>query len=221
MDPRRLRPTDHHGGLIFAGQMLLVLAAAWLDEGERHTPASVFAAAIAVSAVTVLLLGHRRSATFLAALSGLAVAGILIDGERLEIRLPGMLVLAVVYAWAASLSVRHAFATDVAAAQRILCGAAGYVMIGFIFAVLHALVDGWRDGAYLLPAGPEAVRTPRWLDFIWMSFSILTTAGFAELAPVDRWASMLCTLEAITGILFPATLIARIASLPSRPDAAA
>lgn len=217
MDPRRLHPAAHHGGLIFAGQVLLVLAAPWLDEGERHTPANVFATALAVSAVTVLLLGHRRSATLLAGLAGLAVAAIVVAGERFEIRLPGMIVLAVVYAWAAGLSVRHAFATDVAATQRILCGAAGYVMIGFIFAVLHALVGMWRDGAYVLTAGLEPARTPRWLDFVWLSFSLLTTAGFAELAPVDRWASMACSLEAIAGILFPATLIARIASLPAPP----
>jgi len=217
MDPRRLHPAAHHGGVIFAGQILLLFAVPWLDEGERHVPLGVFATAIAVSAVTVLLLGHRRSATFLAALSGLSLVAILVAGERLNLRLPGMLGLALVYARAAWLSVRHAFATGVTATQRILCGAAGYVMLGFIFAVLHALVGMWQDGAYVSAAG----RQPRWLDFVWLSFSILTTAGFAEFVAVDRWASMLCSLGAITGVLFPATLIARIASLPSEPDAPA
>jgi len=207
---------EHHGGLIFCGQILLVILAPFFDEGERHTPASMFVAAIAVSAVTVLLLGHRRSATILAVVCGLAVTAIVGDGQRFAVRLPGMLVLAIAYAYAASLSVRHAFATDVAAKQRILCGAAGYVMIGFIFAVLHTLLGLWKDGAYVLPE-IEAGRPTRWIDYLWLSFSTLTTAGFGDLMPVGQWANMLCALEAIAGILFPATLIARIASLPTAP----
>jgi hypothetical protein len=35
------------------------------------------------------------------------------------------------------------------------------------------------------------------------------------LSPVGAWANALCTLESLCGILFPATLIARIASLPA------
>jgi hypothetical protein len=60
-------------------------------------------------------------------------------------------------------------------------------------------------------------REPRWIDFVWLSFSTLTTAGYCDLAPIGRWASAVCTLEALCGILFPATLIARIASLPAHP----
>jgi hypothetical protein len=60
-------------------------------------------------------------------------------------------------------------------------------------------------------------REPRWIDFVWLSFSTLTTAGYCDLAPIGRWASAVCTLEALCGIPFPATLIARIASLPANP----
>lgn len=213
----RHRRLPHHGGLIFLGQILLVIFVPLLDHGERHTPVEMFLAALAVSALTVLALGRRRTAILMAAMCGLAITSITLWGNLLEIRLPGMLTLAVAYSYAAWLCVRDAFATELAAAQRILCGAAGFVMTGFIFAVLHNLLGGWLDGVYtILPAG-ESSRAPRWIDFVWLSFSTLTTAGYCDLAPTGRWANTLCTLEALCGILFPATLIARIASLPGTP----
>ncbi|MFM8414692.1 MAG: potassium channel family protein [Planctomycetota bacterium] len=208
-------PLVQHGGLIFLGQILLVLLVPLVDQGEMHTPVAMFAGAIAVSAVTVMLLGHRRPALALAAICGLAVVGLFVRGDTMQIRLPGTLVLVVAYIWGSSLCIRHAFVGEVAASQRILCGAASFIMLGFVFAVLHTLLGVASPGAYVLPADLEGNRSPRWIDFVWLSFSTLTTAGYGDLAPVGRWASALCTLEALCGILFPATLIARIASLPS------
>ena len=207
----------HHGGLIFFGQILLVMLVPILDHGERHTPAEMFAAALGVSGFTVLALGHRRTAIVMSACCALAITSIVFWGDHFEIRLPGMLILAVAYSYAAWLCVRHAFSAEIAAAQRILCGAAGFVMTGFIFAVLHNLLGGWMDGVYAIATGPAGDREPRWIDFVWLSFSTLTTAGYSDLAPIGRWASAACTLEALCGILFPATLIARIASLPAHP----
>ena len=212
-----LHQLPHHGGLIFSGQVLLVMLVPFLDKGERHTPAEAFAVALAVAGFTVFALGHRRTAVVMAILCGLAITGIIGGGDRLEIRLPGMLILAISYSYAAWLCVRHAFSAEIAAAQRILCGAAGFVMTGFIFAVLHNLLGAWLGGTYMITPGVGGSREPRWIDFVWVSFSTLTTAGYCDLAPVGRWANALCTVEALCGILFPATLIARIASLPANP----
>lgn len=208
-------PLAQHGGLIFLGQILLVLLVPLVDRGERHTPVEMFAGAIAVSAITVLLLGHRAPAVVLVAVSGLSIVSLLLWGEALPIRLPGTILLVVAYVWGASLSVRHAFSADIAASQRILCGAASYVMLGFVFAVLHTVLGLAAPAAYVRPLDLEEIHEPRWIDFLWLSFSTLTTAGYADLSPVGAWANALCTLESLCGILFPATLIARIASLPA------
>lgn len=135
--------TDHplvqHGGIIFLGQILLVLLVPLVDRGEIHTPLEMFAGAIAVSAVTVLLLGRRRSAFVLAAVSCLAVIAMMVRGDTIQTRLPGTILMVVAYVWGCSLSVRHAFSADIQASQRIPCGAAAFVMLGFVFSVLHTL----------------------------------------------------------------------------------
>lgn len=210
-------PLIQHGGLIFLGQILLVLLVPLVDDGALHTPVVMYVGAIAASTLTVLLLGYRKPALMLVAIGGLAVVALLVRGDMLAIRLLGTIVLVVAYLWSSSLCIQHAFAGAVPASQRILCGAASFIMLGFVFAVFHTLLGLASPGTYVLPAALESGRPPRWIDFIWLSFSTLTTAGYVDLAPVGRWASALCTLEALCGILFPATLIARIASLPATP----
>ncbi|MFM7136354.1 MAG: potassium channel family protein [Planctomycetota bacterium] len=218
---RARHPLIQHGGVIFLGQILLVLLVPLVDRGDVHPPVEMFAGTIAVSAVTVLLLGRKQFAIGLAVISGLAVIGLLLFGETIEIRLPATILIMVAYIWASWLSVRHAFSADVKASQRILCGAAAFVMLGFMFSVLHAFLGLASPDTYVLTTAIAGARQPHWIDFVWLSFSTLTTAGYGDLAPVGRWANALCTLEALCGILFPATLIARIASLPATPSVTA
>lgn len=208
----------HAGLLIVAGQVLLMVLAPALDDGGNRVPPTVFAAAMAVSVLTVRALGHRRLALTLAAVCGLALAWIVASHHALlAARLPGTLTLIAAYSVAAVLCVRTAFAGGLSTAQRILCGAACYLMVGVVFAIVHALVGIADDSAYAFADTAGVARARRWIDSFWMSFSLLTTAGFSELEPAGKWGYLVAMLESVCGVLFPATLIARIASLPTPP----
>ena len=195
----------------------MVLAPA-LDDGGKRVPPAVFAAAMAVSVLTVRALGHRRLALALGAVCAVALVWVVVWGPALLVaRLPGTVTLITAYAVAAVLCVRTAFAGGLSTAQRILCGAACYPMVGVVFAVIHTAIALLDDSAYAFPDAADAGREQRWIDAFWLSFSLLTTTGFSELAPAGRWGYTAAMLEAVCGVLFPATLIARIASLPA-PD---
>ena len=47
----------------------------------------------------------------------------------------------------------------------------------------------------------------------YLSFVTLTTIGYGDILPVHPIARSLCTLEAIIGQLYPATLLARLVTL--------
>lgn len=49
-------------------------------------------------------------------------------------------------------------------------------------------------------------------DFVYFSFTILTTVGLGDIAPVHPLARSLCNVEAILGQLYPATLLAYLTS---------
>ena len=85
----------------------------------------------------------------------------------------------------AGLCIKSAFALCMPPVQRIFCGAASFVLIGFVFASVHALVGFGTGTGYTLVGGVEQARPLRWVDFVWLSFATLTTAGFAPRARTE------------------------------------
>lgn len=214
----RRPPVPQQGVVIFALQILMIVLIPVLDDGGRLMPMPFAAASLAVASLTVRLLGYRRTAVGIAA-AGLAAIAWEIGLPRVPslLRFPLWLSIVLGCLIAATLSIKTAFALRIPPVQRILCGAASFVLLGFVFASIHALVGLGAGVGYTLAGGIEHARPLRWVDFVWLSFSTLTTAGFGDVAPVNATACAVATLESICGILFPATLIARIASLPAAP----
>ena len=216
---RRAAAAPYHGLLIFVGQILLVLIVPLFDHGERTTPLLLAFAAVAMALASLALLGYRGLPSLLGAV---AIAAFLWAWSRpdagLQGRAPAILVLMAAYTATVYLSVYYAFNAEMRPSQRILCGAASFVMLGFLFTAIHGVVATVEAGRYVVAAHLEEGRAPRWVDFLWLSFSTLTTAGFCDVSPVGAWPCAVATLEALCGILYPATLIARIASLPSAGD---
>jgi hypothetical protein len=206
------------GIVIFALQILMIVLIPLLDDGGRVLPMSYAAASLAVSALTVGLLGYRRTALAIGAV-GLATIVCELGLPRAPslLRFPLWLSIVAACLLSAGLSIKTAFALWIPPVERIFCGAASFVLIGFVFAAIHGLVGIGSGVGYTLAGGVEHARQLRWVDFVWLSFSTLTTAGFGDVAPVTAAACTVATLESLCGILFPATLIARIASLPAVP----
>lgn len=66
--------------------------------------------------------------------------------------------------------------------------------------------DGLRDNAH-----PE--HTPGFIDVLYFTVVSLTTVGYGDITPVHPVARSLAVLEALTGQLYPAILLARLVSL--------
>ena len=209
----------YHGLLIFIGQILLVLLVPLFDHGQHSAPIQVAVTAVLLTLLSLVLIGYRRLPLAMGTIAVFAFlwASIHSDANAVS-RFPAIAVLVVTYAVTVYLSVYYAFNAEMRPSQRILCGAASFVMLGFLFTALHGVLAVSGIGTYILQAGLEGVRAPRWVDYLWLSFSTLTTAGYGSMSPVDSWACALSTLEGLCGILYPATLIARIASLPAAGD---
>ena len=214
----RQPPVTQRGMVIFALQLLMVVLIPVLDDGGQIVPMPYAAAAITVAMLTVRFLGYQRTAGAIAAVGIAAIVWeIGVPSVPSLLRLPLWLAIVAACITSAVLCIKSAFALRMPPVQRIFCGAASFVLIGFLFASLHALVGIGTGNGYTLVGGVEEARPLRWVDFIWLSFSTLTTSGFGDLAPVNATACAIATLESLCGVLFPATLIARITSLPAAP----
>ena len=91
----------------------------------------------------------------------------------------------------------------------LLAAPALYLLIGYAgaaaFSVLHAL----DSTAFVGPEGPALDAA----ELLYLSFMTLTTTGFGEITPVAAPARALAGTLAMTGIFFPAVIVARLVSL--------
>ena len=101
---------------------------------------------------------------------------------------------------------RAALRPGVRGEDRVYHGITSYLLIGMAFAAVQHRVAILDPRAFRLPDGAVG----KWVDFLWLSFSTLTTAGFGDVVPVSSWARLVCTLESVTGVMFPAIFIARL-----------
>ena len=86
-----------------------------------------------------------------------------------------------------------------------------YLMIGLIFVALYALAGLSLPNAFTGLASGD--RPALLTDLIYFSFVTLTSVGYGDILPVHPVVRGIANLEATTGQLFPATLLARLVSL--------
>ena len=83
-------------------------------------------------------------------------------------------------------------------------GICAYLLIGFFWALLYAIVANFDEGAF----SQTASEVEFYSQAVHFSFTTLTTLGYGDIVPLTPLATMLTNLEAIIGQLYPSTLIA-------------
>ena len=117
---------------------------------------------------------------------------------------------AALYAVTIAYLLRYVFQREVMTADKLYGAAAGYLMLGALWAYLYAIADYLQPGSFV--SGGAAV-TPSVSDLVYFSFTTLTSTGFGDFVPTHRWARGLCVLEQLIGALFVAILIARLSGV--------
>ena len=92
--------------------------------------------------------------------------------------------------------------------RRIEGAIAVYLLLGFTWAQAYELVALWHPGAFV--GAVEGRDSNPWTYY---SFVTLTTMGYGDIMPVHPLARALAVLEALTGQLYLAILLARLVSL--------
>jgi hypothetical protein len=100
----------------------------------------------------------------------------------------------------------------------VLCASiSAYLMLGLMWTMAYWLVDQLTPGgafAFNTNAGKQSMNG---FNAFYFSFITLSTVGYGDITPVSRIARWLAALEAMTGLLYVAVLIARLVALYSTP----
>jgi hypothetical protein len=182
----------------FDGLMALLMVAAILSLCfERRQ--RLFALLLGIPTVLLSLGGH--------ALPGEASGPVLFAGH----------LCAVLFLLGASvLIMRSLFSARTLTFDSVLGTVCGYLFLGLGWAVLYALIEGFRPGSFeispkLVTGGEVARPLPSVLTYY--SFVTLTTVGYGDINPVSPATRTLAWMEAVTGQFYLAVIVAGLVSV--------
>jgi hypothetical protein len=99
------------------------------------------------------------------------------------------------------------FAAQQVEATTIAGAVSGYLMIAMIWAAVYQLIAVFDPAAF-----SSGLTSKSWIGAAYFSLVTLTTVGFGDIVAVNPVARIWCGLEAVTGNLYMAVLIARLVS---------
>ena len=103
----------------------------------------------------------------------------------------------------------------------VLCASiSAYLMLGLMWTMAYWLVDQLTPGGAFSFNTNAGTRSMNGFNGFYFSFITLSTVGYGDITPVSRIARWLAAMEAMTGLLYVAVLIARLVSLYSAPGSA-
>ncbi|MDQ2873338.1 MAG: potassium channel family protein [Actinomycetota bacterium] len=105
----------------------------------------------------------------------------------------------------AILIVRRVLAKPTVTVQSIYGALSAYIIIGLMFAAFYAAI--WHLGGPPFFADGKAASSQ---TFQYFSFTTLTTLGYGDYTAVGESGQAIAVLEALTGQVFLATLVARL-----------
>jgi hypothetical protein len=102
-----------------------------------------------------------------------------------------------------------------------------YLLIGVVFAEIYQLLPAWQpDAIYFDPGrfpaplviGSSRLYTRGAGDLLYYSFVTLGTVGYGDVTPSSPPARSLSLIEAVIGIMYVATMIARFVSIQTNHE---
>jgi hypothetical protein len=150
-----------------------------------------------------------------------AVVGMVVDTatpDRPAFKLGPLVVATLFFGFLVWRILRDVLAGDRRTSERVLGAISAYLLIGLMFAGVHAFVALAEPGAYaisdaILASESSAGGEHRMSVFTYFSFVTMTTVGYGDITPVSLVARTLAFLEALVGQLYVAVMIAGLVGM--------
>ncbi|WP_223490092.1 ion channel [Pseudomonas sp. A-RE-19] len=89
---------------------------------------------------------------------------------------------------------------------------AGYIMLGFVWSFVYALVEISSAGSFG-PGHFDFIQPGNFFKLIYFSLTTLTTTGYGDVIPLTNHARSLVMVEEFSGVFYVGVVIARLAGL--------
>ena len=103
---------------------------------------------------------------------------------------------------------RRVVTTAEVGSRTILGALSVYTVLGILFTFLYGTIERVQSGPFF-----EGIAHPAGSDFLFFSYTTLTTTGYGNLVPGGQPGRMIAGLEMMIGQIFLVTLVAGLVSL--------
>jgi hypothetical protein len=194
--------------------LMLVLATYALASllGNRGWSAVILTVATSATSVVALTSSHVKArfvrlAIWISMLTvGLAVVAA-ISGAHVWLNLASAVQISMLTV-AMGTVLRRVVSTADIGSRTILGAISVYTTMGILFTFLYGMVERIQSGPFF-----QGVPQPGGSDFLFFSYTTLTTTGYGNLVPGGQPGRMIAGLEMMLGQIFLVTLVAGLVSL--------
>jgi hypothetical protein len=212
---------DHHYGSILAAQVLLLFVAALMVDHIILYILFVLSLLGIFGTIIRTIWGDARWPRVLTIVCGaLALVGgfsWIIPGISREAMEIGFAICSFSYAlfiFVAILSIgRHVFVTDRVTTNRIIGSICLYLLIGMFFAFVFSGIDRIHPEAFSFEGRGVLPHFEGLRDFLYFSYSTLTTIGYGDMVPARPIPKMLAVIEGMAGPIYLAIMVARLVGM--------
>jgi hypothetical protein len=198
--------------LLLVSLALLILISPLFD-GERfgHFVIDALFSLVLLSAVNASSeTRHMRLTAWVIALLSLGLMWANVADQTTTGRLIGVGLFVALSATAIALVLRSVIKAPSVTFEVLCAGVGLYLLLGVTWALTYVLLDGLNPQAFeVVSANLET----GWTDFLYFSFATLTTLGYGDISPDAPFVRIWAVMEAVTGVLYIAILVARLVSL--------
>jgi len=197
------------------GLVLLLVVATYVlgSLTAFHAWTAVVTTLVAGAAAVVALAGARVRTKVVQGSALLAIAAVVLAivsaiADSAHPLGASSFIVALLLLFAAAAILRAVIGETQVGFRTILGAISVYTILGLLFTFLYAAIDRWQAGPFFGSAGPVNGG-----DFVFFSFTTLTTTGYGNLVPAGQPGKMFAGLEMLMGQIFLVTLVAGLVSL--------
>jgi hypothetical protein len=197
-------------GLVFVLTLITYVLASLIE--NRGWTAVVLTVATSATSVVALTSSHARArivriALVLSALTiALAAVGAA-SGDRAWLNLATLIQISLLTV--AMAAVLHRVVMSPEVGSRTILGALSvYAVLGILFTFVYGVIDRIQGGPFF-----EGHPNPAGSDFLFFSYTTLTTTGYGNLVPGGQPGRLVSGMEMMAGQIFLVTLVAGLVSL--------
>jgi hypothetical protein len=210
---RRIGRGDRYG-LLLATLIVVYLVSALTSSWVTQALQVALLLLITLLALRVGTLSRRMMmlARSIALIGSLIAIALVAASDSKEVRAAASLWTATLLLVTVVIIVERVLRMDTVTIQSIYGALSTYMIIGLMFAAFYAAIDSLTTTAFFANGEQANIRT-----FQYFSFTTLTTLGYGDFTAVGNFGRAVAVLEALTGQIFLATLVARLVAAYRTP----